>query len=374
MSNAWTDAGFAKSKPNAETRVESLDFLRGIAILGVIAVHCVGAFPSSFVLLDSLMRLGRYGVQLFFVASAFTMVMMWERRVGTDHEPVLAFYVRRAARIIPMFWVAAIFYLLIYGTDPSYYAPFGVGVLEIALTFLTLHGWWPSAFNSVVPGGWSIAVEISFYAVFPLLAVRLPTLNAILIAIGLSSGLALFLQTVLRSILTPHLSSWPTELIDIFFKFSFLRQAVFFLIGIAVYRWVVGAQRFRFDLRTCLLGLAATGLTYASLGRGESLVAGVLALFAVTVLQGRLGVTFVGALGRSSYSIYLVHFIVLSEVSSLMKAISLNQSLRALIGFSLVLVCSWLVALFTKRLIEDPGIDFGRFLLARRANSKAALC
>ncbi|UFW43506.1 hypothetical protein BcanWSM471_10700 [Bradyrhizobium sp. WSM471] len=37
------------------------------------------------------------------------------------------------------------------------------------LTATFLHGFWPDSVNSVVPGDWSIAAEMTFYLVFPLL-------------------------------------------------------------------------------------------------------------------------------------------------------------------------------------------------------------
>ncbi len=67
------------SSRGSNLRLQSLDFLRGIAILGVIAVHTSQAFPS---MLDPFLAYGRFGVQLFYFISAFTMCYMWEKRHG----------------------------------------------------------------------------------------------------------------------------------------------------------------------------------------------------------------------------------------------------------------------------------------------------
>jgi len=58
-----------------------------------------------------------------------------------------------------MFWLAIPFFLLLTGK--------GAPAWEVATTALFVHGFHPQTINSVVPGGWSIAVEMTFYAVFP---------------------------------------------------------------------------------------------------------------------------------------------------------------------------------------------------------------
>lgn len=57
-----------------------------------------------------------------------------------------------------MFWLAIPFFLLLNGKAPAW---------EVATIALFVHGFHPQSINSVVPGGWSIAVEMTFYAVFP---------------------------------------------------------------------------------------------------------------------------------------------------------------------------------------------------------------
>src|SRR4051812_31822989 len=108
---------------------------------------------------------GARGVQLFFVASALTLAMSWHAR----NDGAVRFYLRRLLRIAPMFWLGTLFFLWLDGFSPRYFAPGGIDGTDVLLTALFLHGWNPDTVNSVVPGGWSIAVEMTFYLVFPLL-------------------------------------------------------------------------------------------------------------------------------------------------------------------------------------------------------------
>ena len=110
---------------------------------------------------------GAYGVHLFFVASAFTLFSSLQQRSRSEKRPTLNFFLRRFFRIAPPFWLAILFYVWWKGTGPQYWAPHGIGWLDVLATACFAHGWSPTMINSVVPGGWSIAVEMNFYLLVP---------------------------------------------------------------------------------------------------------------------------------------------------------------------------------------------------------------
>jgi peptidoglycan/LPS O-acetylase OafA/YrhL len=89
--------------------LDYIDALRGYAILAVIALHSATLIPSLEWPFHLLAAQGARGVQLFFVVSALTLTLSWHSRA----EGAGAFYVRRVFRIVPMFWVAIAFYVLV---------------------------------------------------------------------------------------------------------------------------------------------------------------------------------------------------------------------------------------------------------------------
>ena len=81
-------------------RLHSLDALRGLAALGVVAYHY----------LDQPAYYGLLGVELFFIISGFVILMTLERVPS-----LLQFAIGRAARLYPAYWfsvaVAGVFLL-----------------------------------------------------------------------------------------------------------------------------------------------------------------------------------------------------------------------------------------------------------------------
>src|SRR5262245_32766165 len=93
--NAWAFASMFSEKTSTMPRYAYIDALRGYAILGVISVHTSGAVPHLGGRLRDLATSGQYGVHLFFVVSALTLVMSWHARSDGTYR----FYIRRLFRI-----------------------------------------------------------------------------------------------------------------------------------------------------------------------------------------------------------------------------------------------------------------------------------
>ena len=155
-------------------RQRYLDALRGIAALYVSAFHVFGLpkltgrlgfqLPP---LMGQVVWYGKHGVILFFIVSAFSLSMTMPRHVVTGAS-LRSFYVARAFRIAPLFWI-----MLPLGCLLSWYRGYGwpdprVVALNFSLLFNLAPKWQPS----LVYAGWTVGVEILFYIVFPLLYFR----------------------------------------------------------------------------------------------------------------------------------------------------------------------------------------------------------
>ena len=105
-----------------------------------------------------------------------------------------------------MLWVAMAYYLWLRGLGPVDRNPEGVGALGIALTAVGANGWHPLRVNSIIPVGWTIGVEMSFYLVFPFLFFWINSLKRAVIAFMLSIVMAQMWTTFGISFVVPEFS------------------------------------------------------------------------------------------------------------------------------------------------------------------------
>lgn len=133
--------------------ISSLEGLRAIASLGVLATHV--AFQTS---VDPASNIGAvlarfdFFVAVFFALSAF---VLWRRRAG---QPVGLYYLKRLARIMPAYWATVIAVLL--------FIPTGPWLANLTMTQI----YWPDGLMTGLTHLWSLCVEVAFYLVMPLLA------------------------------------------------------------------------------------------------------------------------------------------------------------------------------------------------------------
>jgi exopolysaccharide production protein ExoZ len=283
----------------------------------VIAVHSSQYFTNLSPSVTALANQGARGVRLFFVASAMTLTMSWSAR----DDGAKAFYIRRFFRIAPMFYLCIPLFLYLNGVGASMYAPAGIGFRHILMAATFTHGFMPDTITSVVPGSWSIADEMMFYAIFPLLMaarVRLVT-GAVLVA---AATVVCILVEALAVGLTLHfvspawLGTWKT-----FYFLWFFNQIPCFLFGVLVARCVTEYRAAILLAPALVVGsivLALIGPFVVPLKAGvllPILYGLVFAIFALglSAWQPLLLVNPVICwIGKVSYSAYLVHLAVIS--------------------------------------------------------------
>jgi peptidoglycan/LPS O-acetylase OafA/YrhL len=351
------------------SRSHSLDFLRGLAIVGVMAIHVSQSFPSNIHAVDYAFMCGWTGVNVFYFVSAMTMCLMWTRR--TETKASRKFYIRRFLRIAPLFWLAIPLYLVINGTGPSTNAPNGIGPLQVILTATFLHGFWPDSINSVVPGDWSIAAEMIFYLVFPV----------VITAFGSRRHLYLALAVVLHLVNVCLFKPWAFALFSAYYgpghetfvwtalHLSFLNQLPVFLTGCALFF----ALRDGFAKSDAAIFAVFIALSFiadrATSSHEFNYLMINLVLGAGVAGCIRLAIHFrpIEALGRNSYSMYLSHFAVIFGLRQVWPLADGLVSL--LIAYVVTAALSYLVARATWHLVERRAQDLAHRLTSATAKA-----
>jgi peptidoglycan/LPS O-acetylase OafA/YrhL len=363
-----------------QSHIPALDGVRAIAIVAVFAYHTIRTNHAEGPISKVLVALGAggwMGVDMFFVLSGFLITGILLDTRGAEGY-FRTFALRRALRILPLYYVALIALLL--GTTLMTGA---AGVEGAALR--SAQGWyWTHLANVLVardgfPGAplhtghfWSLAVEEQFYLVWPLVvaACSIAVLRRVCVAMV---GIAL----AVRFALVWHAG---TDVVSAAYVLPFAR-----LDPLAIGAWLAIAARqpgalaaawprVRVSGAIALVVLAAVVVRSRSLQWGPmpmqtvgysavALLAAVLLVLAVRATGRLFRVLTLGPItlvGRRSYALYLIHYPLIALAGH--AGIS-GDSLGTLVGSQVAGLLLWMVTLFaislalaemTWRTIERP--------------------
>lgn len=146
----------------SQPRIPGLDALRALAVFLVLADHSGWAGPFGLPLFD-----GGFGVMLFFVLSGFliTRGLLAELR-ERDHIDLGRFYLRRAARLLPVFYVYVLVGLVLL-TLAHRPVPWGA-IWSSSAYVVNYYQAFTGAASHYLSHCWSLAVEEQFYMLWPL--------------------------------------------------------------------------------------------------------------------------------------------------------------------------------------------------------------
>jgi exopolysaccharide production protein ExoZ len=270
-------------------KIWTIQYLRALAALAVLVHHLSYDNGDWF-------PVGSFGVDIFFVISGFIMLVM----TATRGRGVSKFAVDRIARIVPTYWCVTILSAVgalvlarpwIFGI----YHPLNVKMFVYSLLFI------PQATQSVVPQGWTLNVEMFFYALFAA-TLFLPRAFQILALSAILSSFVVF-GLVMNM-------SGGTETIYVYFNPRLLE----FVGGL-----VIGELWLRNKLSSRIFGVGATlsGFLAAQLATmtpiwhsGIWIAASVMIVAGVLTCENQFKLPKIGPLasvGDASYIIYLIH-------------------------------------------------------------------
>lgn len=367
-----SSGGVSSSNASSDKRYPWIDTLRGIAILMVIAVHASHGLKNSESLIKTVFGFGGYGVQLFFVASAMTLCMSLENNYGKPRW-LMKYAVRRYFRIAPMYYLGIVLYF--FWSFAKNYTQNGVlGPLpqytlgNILTNLFFIHGFFPEAYNNIVPGGWSIGTEVAFYVVFPMIFLLYRTVKQPL----LLSGLLLAACYALISFVQWQLGQSTAS--SGFLYFNIANQLHVFIIGMLGFYFLPVIAKLPSLVLILLIFLCgvigySVGLFPVPNAPFFVLAAYAVAFVGLAAIVARLKfkMVWLGEIGRRSFSMYVVHFLFMNIIDYSFNhgngILTDSPNLKALVHFGVAVLATYWVAGLTKRWIEDRGIQLGARLM-----------
>lgn len=336
-------------------KIESLQVLRAVAALLVVASHISiqlygsygSALPNFFLWLRDF---GSTGVDIFFVISGFIMLYS-TRSLSESKWSVGVFFMRRLIRIVPLYWFATAFLLVLWESGilhKTVHRP----IFDIVGSFFFL-----PVFNGegnlrpLLGVGWTLVYEMFFYLIF---------------------GFALFVRQENRFRLTlivmfaftacgilfpprPQTSYWvytsPLLLefvLGVWIAHLFLlnqrKLSLAVSIFIHVASWIAlaasASDHDRIE-RLIYLGIPAALIVWSALQVERSFGG-----------WGRIPVF--SQLGDSSYSMYLLHPIILIGFAFVSRRLDLPETISAVSAFIFMLLAIATMANLAYLALEKP--------------------
>jgi peptidoglycan/LPS O-acetylase OafA/YrhL len=354
------------------TKLDYVNAIRGIAILLVITLHvsraAIKGLPDWFTYMCAK---GSYGVQLFFVASAFTLFISYNNRLKKEGDHANRnFFIRRFFRISPMYYLAAIAYSIIFYFLPNYNDGKPLAIWKVLANIFYVNEFIPGTINYVPPGGWSVGVEMVFYCCLPFLYLRVKSFKGALtwfIALTLGSFI---LKLAIRYALI-HLSMNYQNPESWFLYFWFPNQCPVFFLGIILF-FAIQQYKVENKAKACVAFLLSTLLLliisyfmpvidpYFILP--EHIIVAMFFAINVFLLAQQNMVLFNNKitrfLGEISFSLYLVHFIVVYALADYCP-LPADPYLKFITLLVLTISVSAAISWVTYNYIELKGIAFG---------------
>lgn len=372
-------------EPVATRHVTELDGVRGLAILVVLITHfgvygheSVGWFGRA---LHGVVDFGWSGVDLFFVLSGFLITGILLESKGSASY-FRAFYMRRALRILPLYYLAIVVYFAFLVPALRILTPGRASIIsavnrpavEQLWYYLHLSNWriaWDVTYNGI-DHFWSLAIEEQFYLVWPLVVFLVSRRTLLRVAVGLMA-----ISLALRNIPAVHAAQHlHPHLVYCLTPFRIEPLALGACLAI-----LVSDERFRRTWRVWAAGAFAVGsacvalaIARSGLANFEPIPMSSYGFTGVALLSGscvayaamRSGAASPGAamlrspalveLGRLSYGIYVIHrplsILAPPVQAALMPRIGgvPAQLVVMAVGGAL----SYILALGSWRLIEEP--------------------
>ncbi len=335
-----------------------LDLLRFVASLAIVGLH--------FARFTSLSGWGepvalRAAVDLFFAVSGFVIAYVYGARLA-GRDDYLHFIWRRVARLGPLHWATLIFFVLLglairrglmHSDHPEEYS--WACLLPNALAVQAWGICKSTSFNGV---SWSISAEFGMYLAAPIIflaTLKRPT-------VGLIFTVTLFLT--LSSLRFFSVSQLWTPWYDWTYDFGVIRAVPSFLVGVLIYRFKSHLE----NLPRPRLLMAASLLSFV-VGAALKLDRAALILILYTAVCGAVAADLkrypldlvgrCGALGQLTYSIYMIHPIIISVFLTFVGQRLLHLAgIKANVWVAVCILLTIIISYASLMLFETPARRF----------------
>jgi exopolysaccharide production protein ExoZ len=139
-------------------RIHSLDYLRGLMAMAVMAFHYYKWHTGIWDAQTLLGKLGVYAVSAFFVLSGMTLAHVYQNRLGSTSAELKHYFIQRFIRIFPLLWLVTLITIAL--NDHTDWMTALLNLTGLFVCFVPI--------RDIAHGVWSIGNELVYYAIFPI--------------------------------------------------------------------------------------------------------------------------------------------------------------------------------------------------------------
>ncbi|HDU6134404.1 TPA: acyltransferase [Klebsiella aerogenes] len=368
-----------------------LDGLRGFASLWVLLGHICILTQCNIPILSN----PGLGVDLFILLSGYLMTKNYIERQHkepwTSSRTIFSFWARRFFRIAPLYYILLIVAFLfgenighfrdviatvwpVTQTETARYRDSSIIniITHISFTFGLLPYY---SFRTVLPD-WSIGLEMQYYALFPFIMLLTMRLGFATISIIL-----MLLCAVAAYVLPEYFSAFPMPSMILF-------KLPLFIAGMLIYKAVSEHKKIYILIAMIAPFIALViklSISYKQVIIEEMLILGMMTLLIehkassplkriVDAARNLLSLPVSQFLGDVSYSVYLLHLMIVLPVIGVLIQYTdfenLSATLRFVIPTAIITPVTYIIGANLYKYIEQSGIAIGRKLISQHSNKE----
>jgi peptidoglycan/LPS O-acetylase OafA/YrhL len=352
--------------------IPEIDGLRFIAIISVVLFHLYGFISEkdgstyttnyNFDFIANFLKNGNFGVELFFVLSGFILGLPFAKHHLLKEKKVSlkSYFYRRVSRLEPPYII--VMFLLLLGVifvSKNYNTSEAIQSFLASITYTHNFIYGKDILPLINTVAWSLEIEIQFYILAPVLSLLFSISNkinrrSILILLTLSfSVISLFLKLPFISILDYlHYFLLGFILVDLFLiekvkkKTSLLRNTLTVLSLLLIFS--CNKNQFSSDIHKIIWNISLLVLIFGSYY--NVILYKSLKFFSLKIITN---------IGGMCYSIYLLHFAIISFAGNPLLTFQFSENSIINIGlYSIIILgCILVISALFFIVIERPCMD-----------------
>lgn len=347
-------------------KFEGLQILRAFGAIFVLLFHATILFNEklNYHYLFNFFKFGYSGVDIFFVLSGFIIYYVHSKDIGLKKHG-LKFIKKRFLRVYPIYWIVLTLVAPIYYLVPN----FGSDEIKEIPNIIKSYTLFPQYMNNqLLTVSWTLSHEVWFYFLFSLLIFFDKRISKLILII-ISSFTLIFIffniseSLVLNFIFSPLNFEFLMGCIIAYYSlnktmkygyYSFLTGIIIFSASsLLVSSGIVNLHR------VIQFGVPAAIITYS--------------IVSIELNNGFSKNRLLSYIGDASYSIYLVHFPLLSLWVKVFNSLNIFNLLNNLISSSLIILLTLVCSCFFHELIEKPILRLINNIFSRTAKKQKVI-